>query len=42
MLEKATLGDLESLSALKEQLEEGEKKKKAAATKKVTKEAQAE
>jgi len=40
--EKATLGDLEALSALKEQLEEGEKKKKAAATKKVTKEAQAE
>ena len=41
-VEKATLGDLESLAALKEQLEEGEKKKKAAATKKVTKEAEAE
>ncbi|AXE18207.1 30S ribosomal protein S1 [Runella rosea] len=40
--EKATLGDLEALSALKEQMEEGEKKKKAAATKKVAKEASAE
>jgi small subunit ribosomal protein S1 len=33
--EKSTLGDLSSLSALKEQMEAGEKKKKAAAVKKV-------
>jgi small subunit ribosomal protein S1 len=37
----ATLGDISALSALKEQMEEGEKKKKVAASKKV-KEAQAE
>ena len=37
-VEKATLGDLEALSALKEQLEEGEKKNKSAAPKKVSKE----
>ncbi|WP_028524163.1 30S ribosomal protein S1 [Runella limosa] len=40
--EKATLGDLEALSALKEQLEEGEKKKKSAAPKKVSNETDAE
>jgi len=40
--EKATLGDLEALSNLKEQLEEGEKKKKAATAKKAVKEAEAE
>ena len=41
-VEKATLGDLEALSALKEQLEEGEKKKKSAAPKKVSKETDTE
>lgn len=40
--EKATLGDLEALSALKEQLEEGEKKKKSATSKKVSNETDAE
>jgi len=41
-VEKATLGDLEALSALKEQLEEGEKKKKSSAPKKVSKDADSE
>lgn len=40
--EKATLGDLEALSALKEQLEEGEKKKKSTTSKKVSNETDAE
>ncbi|AYQ34119.1 30S ribosomal protein S1 [Runella sp. SP2] len=40
--EKATLGDLEALSALKEQLEEGEKKKKSTTSKKISNETDAE